>query len=89
MMEYRILESKGFFTIQVKEIITKTSGFLWWKKSEQVEQWVCADELGYPYHFYSYPRLNIFRPMKSFGTLEAANARIKVLLSPPVIHYPS
>lgn len=83
-MEYRILEKRGVFIIQVKDVRTETTGMLWWKKQKQTVVWSRCDIAGYPLTFgrfgYNLP------PIQEFKTLKEAQSEAAKLIQPTRIH---
>ena len=92
-MQYRIVEKFNLFHIKGMEIGTQTTGFLWWKKVEQIETWRPVDENGYLCYHKRYMSLglefnNLHLALPPFESLQAARAKIKSFSMPAIIHHP-
>jgi hypothetical protein len=82
---YRVLERKGRFYVQLKIIKTTVTGYLWWRKVSKFEDWVMCDDNGRQI-VYMFRVGYISPPMKSFDTLKEAIDKIKINIKPDKIH---
>ena len=88
--DYRVEEYDGTFQIQRKEVIKKTTGYLWWKKTTKETKWKYVDKwgkclffitCGYIYHD------NYDQKIKPFTDLKSAFDKIDIMVKGINYHY--
>jgi hypothetical protein len=85
-MNYRIKEVQGLFYIQLERKKTLTTGYLWWKKTKDVSEWIRVDKNGVG--LFSIRHLNnVSFILKGFKTLEKAKKQIEKFKSEPKYYY--
>jgi hypothetical protein len=87
--DYRVEEYDGTFQIQRKEVIKKTIGSLWWKKTTEETKWKYVDKWGEclfcitGYIYYD----NYHQKIKPFTDLKSAFDQIDIMIAGVKYHY--
>ena len=82
MSEYRIKEYLEFFDIQKKEKRKITTGYLWWKKTEEVETWNNIDKWGNSIWVIDGHSNDYFQVITFYDLESATNALSQILAGP-------
>jgi hypothetical protein len=85
-MNYRIKEFQGLFYIQVEQKKILINGYLWWKKTKVVNEWIRVDYRGIPLFSMRYLSNYSFM-LKGFKTLEKAKEQIEKFKLEPKYYY--
>jgi hypothetical protein len=85
-MNYRIKEFQGLFYIQVEQNKILINGYLWWRKTKIVSEWIRVDYRGFALFSMRYLS-NYSFVLKGFKTLEKAKEQIEKFKSEPKYYY--
>jgi hypothetical protein len=87
MGEFRIVEfSTNRFRIEIKDVEKIKSGYLWWRKTEEIIKWRKIDNKGF-YLVHTRFFSNIENEMPEFETFEEAKNKVLELQHIIKYHY--